>query len=333
MSSEHALLECLGRTETWIILSHVRPDGDTLGSASALFSLGKALGKRCLWIGPDPVPENLDFLPHTSEYATSLDLLPRDFPGQVCLVALDISHESRCLSQALDWGREKDIPLLVIDHHGDNSLFGDYHVVIPQASATAEILYTLARKESWPLGKDAALGLYTGIVTDCGSFRYANTTPETHRIAADLLELGVSPSQVEEALNGHLSLGQMRIRGLALSRVSLCLQGRVAWSYVLEEDFAATGTGRDHLEGLASQLLGLEGVDFSMFFYQEKNLLQGSLRSKGVISAQAIAQTQGGGGHPQASGFSLQGSLEETLKSLKEALRRAYAEAGDSSRT
>jgi phosphoesterase RecJ-like protein len=107
----------------------------------------------------------------------------------------------------------------------------------------------------------------------------------------------------------------------------------VAWSYILEEDFAATGTGRDHLEGLSSYLLGLEGVDFSIFLYQEGSLLQGSLRSKGIVSAQAIAQTQGGGGHPQASGFSLTGSLEETLPSLKEALRRAYAEAGHPSRT
>ncbi len=333
MSSEKLLVECLESADIWIILSHVRPDGDTLGSASALFSIGKALGKRCFWTGADPVPENLRFLPHVSEYVTSLDLLPRDLPGQSCLVALDISHESRCPSLALEWGKQRGIPFLVIDHHGDNSLFGDHNVVVTRASATAEILYSLAEKASWPLGEEAALALYTGIVTDSGSFRYANTTPATHRIVADLLEYGVSPPQVEEALNGHLSLGQMRIRGLALSRATLCLQGRVAWSYILEEDFAATGTGRDHLEGLSSQLLGVEGVDFSIFLYQEQSLLQGSLRSKGVISAQAIAQTQGGGGHPQASGFSLQGSLEETLESLKEALRRAYAEAGHRSLT
>ncbi len=333
MSSEKVLIKHLEDADFWIILSHVRPDGDTLGSASALFSLGKSLGKRPFWIGPDPVPENLGFLPHTSEYATSLHLLPRDLPGQACLVALDISHESRCLSSALEWGAERGMPLLVIDHHGDNSLFGDHNLVVTRASATAEILYSLARKASWPLGEEAALGLYTGIVTDSGNFRYANTTPETHRITGDLLALGVSPSRVDDALNGHLSLGQMRIRGLALSRAALCLQGRVAWSYILEEDFAATGTGRDHLEGLSSHLLGLEGVDFSIFLYQEGSLLQGSLRSKGIVSAQAIAQTQGGGGHPQASGFSLVSSLEETLQSLKEALRRAYAEAGHPSLT
>ncbi|HOO65082.1 MAG TPA: bifunctional oligoribonuclease/PAP phosphatase NrnA, partial [Synergistaceae bacterium] len=308
-------------------------DGDTLGSASALFSVGEDLGKRCFWLGPDPIPENLNFLPHAEEYRTTLKGLPRDIPGQVCLVALDISHESRCLSEALTWGKERNYPLVVIDHHGDNSLFGDPSLchVVSQASATAEILYDLIQKASWPLKEPAALGLYTGIVTDCGNFRYANTTPGTHRITADLLERGVSPFRVEEALNGHLSPGQMRIRGIALSRVGLFLGGRVAWSYVGEEDFFATGTGRDHLEGLASQLLRLEGVDFSVFLYREQALLQGSLRSKGTISAQKIAQTQGGGGHPQASGFSTSRSLEETLESLKEELRRAYGEVGYSS--
>ncbi len=330
MSRECAVLEILNHASVWIILSHVRPDGDTLGSASALFSVGKDLGKRCFWLGPDPIPENLNFLPHAEEYRVTLQDLPQNLPGQVCLVALDISHESRCLSEALLWGKKREYPLVVIDHHGDNSLFGDSSLclVVPQASATAEILYDLIRRASWPLGESAALGMYTGIVTDCGNFRYANTTPETHRITADLLERGVLPFRVDEALNGHLSGGQMRIRGIALSRVRISLGGRVAWSYVGEEDFSATGTGRDHLEGLASQLLQLEGVDFSFFLYREQSLLQGSLRSKGVISAQKIAQTQGGGGHPQASGFSTSRSLEETLESLKEELRRAYGEAG-----
>ncbi|HOO62343.1 MAG TPA: bifunctional oligoribonuclease/PAP phosphatase NrnA [Synergistaceae bacterium] len=329
MSRDIAMaLKILQEASTWIILSHVRPDGDTLGSASALIAMGKNLGKNCFWLGPDSIPENLLFLPYAEEYRNTLKALPRDLPGHVCLVALDISHESRCLQEALDLRKDREYPLVVLDHHGDNSLFGDYHVIDSRASATAEIIHTLALQASWPLDKTAALGLYTGIVTDCGNFRYANTTPETHRITAHLLELGVSPPEVEDSLNGHLSLGQMCIRGRALSRVQLCLDGKVAWSYVLQEDFSATGTGKDHLEGLASQLLRLEGVDFSIFLYQDTPLLQGSLRSKGRINAQKIAQTQGGGGHPQASGFSTVYSLEETLQSLKEELRRAYGEAG-----
>ncbi len=325
------ILHELCRGTCWIILSHTNPDGDTLGSASALFSIGKALGKRCFWVGSSPVPGNLLFLPHMEEYKTSLESLPRELSPETCLIAVDISHEKRAVAELLPWKSARGYPLIVIDHHGDNSLFGDINYIDPQAPATGEMIFSLAEEASWTLTQEGAEAIYTAIATDTGNFRYSRTTSNTHRIVSTLLELGVSPSRVDKALQ-KVSLSTIHLYGLGLARTSTMFDGAVVWTWLGEEDFKNARAHRKDIEGLSSHILNAVGVDFAMTFYKEEGKeLQISLRSQGAVSAREIAQTLGGGGHPAASGCSTPLSLDAALNALKKALEHAYEKLWDSS--
>ena len=196
----------------WILLSHVKPDGDTIGSAAALFSIGRNMGKECVWGGRDAFPDVYSFIPHSDAYRR-IDSLGEFSPSSTdVVVSLDTSTADRSVDDLLN------APFLLnIDHHYDNPCFGDVYHVDPSASSTAEVLWFLLSSESgFDITRDAALALYAGIATDSGSFSFSCTTPRTHVAVSRILEKGIIPSDVHRALSANRTLSGLRLWGLAL---------------------------------------------------------------------------------------------------------------------
>lgn len=319
---QSAVIDILEGAPAWIILTHVKPDGDTLGSGSALYSLGASLGKKVFWGGEDPYPRGYSFLPEAGSYITGIDpgeLLHRE--GGAAII-LDTSTEDRSLPgvRALS----EKFPVINIDHHGDNELFGSLNWIDPAASSVGEMVWSLLSfwKKDYPL--KTAEGLYTAIVTDSGNFTFSSTGEKTHRAAADLLSRGVAPEKIEDLLRSNRSLSSLHLWGRAFERAEIHSSfAGVTWLF--REDFAETGSAPSETEFLVNELLTLRGITFAAFLVEEEDAVRASLRSKGDISAVEIARTFGGGGHLNAAGCKIPLPLESAKDTLVELLEKLNA--------
>ena len=171
----------------WLVISHHKPDGDTLGSASAVVSLGESLGKDVSWVGVDPLPDKYLFLPHAGKYQVIREISPGS-DDHMIIIALDTSNVARSVP-GIDIA-QNDFFILNIDHHGDNEMYGTFNCVDENASSTAELLFQLFKEEGIAISYDMAIALYTGIMTDTGNFSYDNTSSLTLKIASELVDIG-----------------------------------------------------------------------------------------------------------------------------------------------
>ena len=226
----------------WRIICHVRPDGDTLGCGSALMCAAALLGKDAVWGGADPLPPLYRFLPFAEEYRVSEDITD---DGR-CVIAVDVSTRDRGIPSA-------DVALCV-DHHRDNEGFATCtNWVVPEAAATGELLLQLIYELGCPVTPEIAKALYVAIVTDCGWFRYSNTTENTLRAAAELVRAGAVPSEIDELLDYNDTMQKMRLWGRCLSRVERH-GGKGVLSWVSCGDFLETGAAEADTEGLVNML-------------------------------------------------------------------------------
>ena len=307
-------LEALEKSRQWILLSHEQPDGDTLGCASALFSRAKRIGKPVRWAGPDPMPSAYSFLPWAEDYESIANLSPEE--GSV-LVFIDTTSPGRTLP-ILDPGGTFTINM---DHHGDNSLFAKVNLVDPNAGATAEIVWELLKGMRLSLAQDEAMALYTGLVTDTGRFGYSCTTPTSHRVAAELLEAGVSPEIMDRLLYCNWTPQALRLRGRAFSRMEYDRERGFALSWLSRSDFEETGADYSETEGLSSDLLRIGDSRFSALLVENDSSVRVSLRSRGDFSAAELAHRHGGGGHPKAAGMRLPLPIDAAVETLREEIR------------
>ncbi len=304
------IINLLLEASFWRILVHVKPDGDALGSASALAAAGAALGKKVQWGGADQLPLMYSFLPYTTDYCR-YETLPRDGALTVCL---DTSTVGRSIPGLV--AEDVDIN---IDHHPDNPRFGKLCWVEPGAAAVGEMLCSLIPSLGCSMGRNIALPLYVAMVTDTGGFSYSNTTAETLKAAAALLESGISPVEVDEMLYHHDSLSKLHLWGRALSRAKR-IGKRSVLSWLSREDFDSTGAGEEDTEGLVNELTRMKAVDMTVLVIETEKELRCSVRSRGDCSAQAFAAHWGGGGHKYAAGCRLSLPLERGVALLEEAL-------------
>jgi len=307
-------LEALESAREWILLSHEQPDGDTLGCASALFSRAKRTGKIVRWAGPDLIPSAYSFLPWADRYEAGATLSPTE--GAI-LVFLDTTSPERTLS-IQDLAGTFSINL---DHHGDNTLFAKVNLVDPGAGATAELVWELLRGMRLSLAQEEAMALYTGLVTDTGRFGYSCTTPRSHRVAADLLEKGVCPENMDRLLYCNWTPQALRLRGRAFSKMEYDRDRGFAISWLSRSDFEETGAAYSETEGLSSDLLRIEDSRFSALLVENDSSVRVSLRSRGNLSAAELAHRHGGGGHPKAAGMRLPLPIDTALDTLREEIR------------
>jgi len=304
-----------------LLLGHVHPDADVLGT---LLGLGLALegaGWSVTFAGPHPVPAVLRFLPGASRYEVW-----RQAPGRFDVIVLtDCPNHARA-EGLLEQARGPDSRVLNIDHHPDNRRYGTVNWIDPGAAATGEMVYELLLALGLPLTPDIALDLFTAIHTDTGSFRYSNTTARTFRIAAALTHAGAQPALVSDWLYQRRPAGTLNELGEVLRRVSVSEDGRIAWLTVprglVSESFISA-------EDLVSYPRSLDGVKVAVLLREEGDgKVKVSLRAKGDVPVNRIAGRFGGGGHENAAGCTVPGGLDEAVPVMLAAVRDALASAG-----
>jgi phosphoesterase RecJ-like protein len=304
MSDPARIRASLQHCKSILISVHKNPDGDALGSQLALMlGLGK-MGKSVTAHNLDPVPEIYRFLPHADRIKTGR---PLSGTYDACIV-LDAEPSRTGL---FDESVPADV-LINIDHHITNSSTWAETWLDPSASATGEMVYRLILEFGTTLDRDMALCLYTAIFTDTGSFRYTNTSPESMRIAALLLEAGADPWLVTENVYESFAFRRLKLLGNLLASMEQSDDGRVAWVVVTDELYRKTGTSAEDTDNFINFVRSVKGIEVAVLFRQTaEREFKISLRSKGRIDLSDLAQSLGGGGHRNAAGSTLPGTFEE----------------------
>lgn len=327
--------EALSREKKILISAHVKPDGDALGSVIAMHLGMQQLGADSVmfFAGNEPAAPEYDFL-------TTLDQAVRGAPpadlGQRTLVALDSGNAERL---GLDAAVKVSPRIINIDHHIDNARFGELNLVRPEASSTAEIVYAILKEMGVTITREIAEALYTGILVDSGRFQYSSTSPGTFRAAAELIELGVDHTAIFRHVYENMPLGKVKLLSHALSTLVIGCDGKLAAAVLDEEAFREAGATTGLTEGLVENLRAIEGVTVGALIYArvgeatsaDQPHYRVSLRSASEeVNVQQIAKLKGGGGHPQAAGFSADESPAKLIEFVAREVARALAhkEAG-----
>jgi phosphoesterase RecJ-like protein len=319
------VVDVLRANDRFLVTTHENPDGDALGSLLAMTLALRSLGKdaRMYLAGQAPLPGEYAFM-NLSELTREL---PPDAPDRV-LVAVDCANESRL-------GPDPEIlhnaPYTIdIDHHHDNTCFGDVNLIVADASSTGEVLRDVFHELGVALTPEIAEALYIALVTDTGRFQYANTTPKALRLAAELVEAGADVHRVFQGVYENVQFAKLKLLARALERAQVYEGGAVVVSYLLRGDFADVGAAEPYSEGIIDYLRAVEGAIMAVLIREPPRsdgpLHRVSLRSSSdELDVSAIARKSAGGGHRQAAGFSSEASVEE----ITDFVRREYAAAAD----
>ena len=312
-----AVAEAIRSHDRFVVTTHENPDGDALGSILAMRLALEQLGKDgVLYLsGTIPLPREYSFMP--------LDGLSRTPPPDAAervVLALDCANQRRL---GPDDALLEAAPLVVdVDHHHDNSRFGDVNLVVSDASSTGEILYDLFHELGVQLTPEIAEALYIALVTDTGRFQYTNTTPKSLRMAAELVEAGANVHQVFQDVYENVAFAKIKLVARALDKARVYEGGRVVVSDLERADFAAAGAEEPFAEGIIDYLRAVEGAEL-VALIREPPTQNGptrrvSLRTRAEgIDVSAIARKSGGGGHRQAAGFSSESSTDEIVDFIR----------------
>jgi phosphoesterase RecJ-like protein len=321
-----AVADALRAHDRFLLVTHENPDGDALGSILAAKLTLDALGKDSVMYvsGLAPLPAEYRFMP--------LDELRRELPDDAAervLFALDCANESR-LGQGQDALADASLTINV-DHHHDNTNFGQVNAVVADASSTGEIVRDLLRELDVALTPEIAEALYIALVTDTGRFQYANTTPKALRLAAELVEAGADVHRVFQSVYETVQLAKLKLLARALERTQVYEGGGVVVSYLLRTDFAEVGASEPYSEGIIDFLRAVEGAELAALIREPpapgRPARRVSLRSSSdELDVSAIARASGdGGGHRQAAGFSSTLEIPQIVEFIREEYARAHA--------
>jgi bifunctional oligoribonuclease and PAP phosphatase NrnA len=302
--------------DRFLLTAHEGPDGDALGSLLGLHKVLTQLGKDSVMFMAAkefPLPIEYRFLPLEEVFHEP----PADMADRT-VVFLDCGNIDR---MPVEWLTAGGNDIINIDHHHDNTRFGDINLVEVGASCTAEIVYDLARLLDAKITPEIASALYVGLITDTGKFMYENTNSHTHRVAADLIDAGVDVDDTYRRLYENVPLEKLRLVSRALDGISSHCEGTLAISYITMADYEATGAGEEMTEGLIDHLRSIEGVKVAAVIRDLGNRGRAarkvSLRSSaGEVDVSAIARLKGGGGHKRAAGFSTDLEYEQLIAFL-----------------
>lgn len=302
--------------DRFLLTAHEGPDGDALGSLLGLHQVLTQLGKDSVMFMAAkefPLPIEYRFLPLEEVFHEA----PADMADRT-VIFLDCGNIDR---MPVEWLTAGGNDVINIDHHHDNTCFGDINLVETGASCTAEIVYDLARLLGAKITPEIASALYVGLITDTGKFMYENTNAHTHRVAADLIEAGVDVDDTYRRLYENVPIEKLRLVSRALDGISSCCDGNLAISYVTAGDYEATGAGEEMTEGLIDHLRSIDGVKVAAVIRDLGNRGRAarkvSLRSSaGEVDVSAIARINGGGGHKRAAGFSTDLEYEQLVEFL-----------------
>src|SRR5919197_339977 len=326
-SDLQAVADALRSHDRFLLVTHENPDGDALGSLLATKLALDDLGKdsEMYLYGDAPLPREYAFMP-----LGGLRREPPDDAGERVLVALDCANEQR-LGPDEALLRQARLTL-DIDHHHDNSLFGDLNLVVGDASSTGEVLRDVFAELDVELTPEIAEALYIAVVTDTGRFQYTNTTPKALRLAADLVEAGANVHRVFQGVYESVEFAKLKLLARALERAQVYDGGRLVVSYLLRSDFTDLSVAEAFSEGIIDYLRAVEGADMAALIREPPRsdgpARRVSLRaSTDEIDVSAIARKSNGGGHRQGGRLSRDASIEEITRFIRDEFTRASARA------
>jgi phosphoesterase RecJ-like protein len=327
MTSVVAVRNALLASRRAVITTHLNADGDGAGSEGAMVSWLRAQGCEAWIVNPTPFPDVFRFVIEDEDWIVPAgSRQARNLCDSADLaVVLDTGEVTR-IGRVRDLIRE--LPTVVIDHHppGDRPI-GGTSLRDASASATGELVYDVLLAADGPWTEWALQGLYVAILTDTGSFRFANSSPGSHRVAAELISQGVNPEEMYSKVYGAAPIRKFKLLERALATLDVDAEGGVAWMIVPTEAFEELNVTPDDLEGLVDVPRGIEGAQVGLLFRQTNTgEVKISLRSNGPVDVNELARRFGGGGHVRASGAIVAGPLERAVDEVLGAVRQAVAE-------
>jgi phosphoesterase RecJ-like protein len=325
VSEIKALLE---GSEKVTIIMHRGPDGDAVGSALGWKRLLETKGIEATVIAPDPFPDFLKWMPGADEiiiYEYHSEKAKKVAEASDAVFCLDFNAPNRA-GDASELITTSTKPLVVVDHHQEPAEFAHIYYVDSDASSTAEMIYRLAKGLGWKnnIERKAAICLYTGLVTDTGSFRFSSVTPKVMRIASRLMETGMDHTEVYRQVFDSNSLTRLKLQGFALSEKLILLDDcATAYISLTAEELARYDFKKGDTEGLVNYALSINGVNLAGFFSEKDGAIKISLRSRGSFDVNKLARAHfNGGGHQNAAGGRCEESMNEVLKKFEEVARQ-----------
>ena len=317
MESHEDIARILLRYRAFLIATHVLPDGDAIGSTLGLgFGLQKT-GRRVVLACPGGVPDSLSFLPGSNRIVTP-DHISGEFDAAVILDSSDLDRIEGIAGRI-----PSGVPVINVDHHVTNKMFGTYNYVDPGAAAVGEQVYRILTAMRVPVDRDMATCLFTAVGTDSGFFRFSNTSPTTLRIAARLVEKGAEPFRISEQVYETKTLGSLKLLGRVLDTLQTDEAGKVAWVEVRREWLSEFGVDEGQTEGFVNYPRMVKGVEVALLFRESaEGKIRVGMRSRGDFDVSALAEVFTGGGHSRAAGCSVEAtSLEDARQAV---LRKVY---------
>jgi phosphoesterase RecJ-like protein len=293
-----SLFNLIQKSDGIIITGHINPDGDNIGSQLALGEYLDSIGKKFIIVDDDPVPVHLRFLPNHNLMQKTDNVIIEDGEYDL-MIAVDSGDIDR-IGKVSEFVKD-NITLVNIDHHLENTNFGDINIIDEKACSIGEILYYFFKINDIEISYDMAIDIYVSIITDTGSFKYDRMHPAVHLIACDLMEIGVVPSEFTIFLYQSRRICYIKLLTLSLSRLELYCENRIALSYIFIEDFEEMND--TDTDGIIENMGIIDTV--SVYFLikeKEPGLYSASLRSKFDVDVAKIASYFGGGGHMRAAG-------------------------------
>ena len=313
------VVELVEKKDRFAITSHVRPDGDSLGSSLGLYWLLRALDKDVEVTMRDPAPHAYQQLPG----AAAIRVTP----------SVDRPYDAVFVIECSDIDRPGLIDLekqfvVNIDHHSTTALFGAINWIDSTASAVGEMIYNLCKATGVRVTKEIAECVYTALLTDTGSFHYSNTTERTFKIASELVRTGIKPAKTAEAIFGSYQWPKIELLSLVLATAKRDETGHIAWMEQTLEMQEQTRASEEDADGFVNYPLSVGEVEATALFKEcSPGVYRTSLRSKGDVNVAKVAEQFGGGGHRNAAGCTLKGNLEsverQVVPLLQDAIKRA----------
>jgi phosphoesterase RecJ-like protein len=305
------LLKLIRKNKKFLITGHVNPEGDSIGSCLALALGLKKMKKTVCVLSKDPVPDILKFLPCS-------DLIKNRIPAGNfdVLFLVDCNTIERTGFENL---RAKTTA--IIDHHLTRKKhLRDIAWIVPEAAAAGELVYKLLKALNIPIDKKISTNIFTAVFTDTGGFRYSNTTPDSMKIACELIKAGTNPWDVTKEVYENISFNRLRLLTMSLS--TLEKRDDIVWMTVTRRMLKNTNTSAQDTESFVDYPRKVKGIEVAVLFREKNNTLyKASLRSKGKVNVANIARIFGGGGHARAAGCEINGSLSDAKQKILKAVR------------
>jgi len=298
--------EEIKKADNILLIAHVNPDGDALGSELSLYPLLKKMGKKVTVFNVSkPLPEYLNFLPNFEKVTNKL-------PKKV-----DLTISFDCGSFDRLGLEEKPSFLINIDHHISNTNYGDINLIEPKHASSSQVVYDILKANGVEIPLDTAVCIYTALVTDTGSFQYESVNDKVFECAADLVRCGVKPDYISKMLFQRDRLSRLRLLAKAYDTIEMCCEGRVAFVEVTKEMMEITGAIKDDTDTIVNSVRAIAPVEVACMLREEDEGIKISLRSKNYADVSKVAQKYGGGGHIRAAGATLKEEFDfEKVKNM-----------------